>query len=42
LEESKGIIQKPKIKEITIPRPVASGKNRPKPIEKPRKAEFEF
>jgi len=42
LEESKGIIQKPKIKEITISRPVASGKNRPKPIEKPRKAEFEF
>lgn len=32
--ESAGVIQKPQIKEIVIPRPVAEGKNRPKPIEK--------
>ena len=32
--ESTGVIQKPQIKEIVIPRPVAEGKNRPKPIEK--------
>ena len=29
-----GVIQKPKVKEIVIPRPVAEGKNRPKPIQK--------
>ena len=32
--ESAGVIQKPQIKEIVIPRPIAEGKNRPKPIEK--------
>lgn len=32
--ESAGVIQKPQIREIVIPRPVAEGKNRPKPIEK--------
>ena len=32
----------PKVKEITIPRPVAEGKNRPKPIEQPKKDVFEF
>jgi len=32
--KSAGVIQKPQIKEIVIPRPVAEGKNRPKPIEK--------
>ena len=33
-EEEKTIIQAPKVKEIVIPRPVAEGRNRPKPIEK--------
>ena len=32
----------PKVKEITIPRPVAEGKKRPKPIEQPKKDVFEF
>jgi len=32
--ESVCVIQKPQIKEIVIPRPIAEGKNRPKPIEK--------
>ena len=32
--ESMGVIQEPKVKEIVIPRPVAEGKNRPKPKEK--------
>lgn len=32
----------PKVKEITIPRPVAEGRNRPKPIEKPKQAVFDF
>ena len=32
--ESAGVIQEPKVKEIVIKRPVAEGKNRPKPIEK--------
>ena len=32
----------PKVKEITIPRPVAEGKNRPKPIEQKKQAVFEF
>ena len=36
------VIQKPQIKEIVIARPVAEGKNRPKPIEQPKKAEFVF
>lgn len=39
IDESAGVIQKPQVKEITISRPVAEGKNRPKPIEK---AEFVF
>lgn len=34
LEESAVVIQKPQVKEIVIPRPVAEGRNRPKPIEK--------
>ena len=34
MDESVGVIQKPQVKEITISRPVAEGKNRPKPIEK--------
>ena len=34
LEESAAVIQKPQVKEIIIPRPVAEGRNRPKPIEK--------
>ncbi len=34
LEESVAVIQKPQVKEIVIPRPVAEGRNRPKPIEK--------
>ena len=32
--ESAGVIQEPKVKEIVIKRPVAEGKNRPKSIEK--------
>ena len=32
--ESAGVIQEPKVKEIVIKRPVAEGKNRPKPMEK--------
>lgn len=32
----------PKVKEVTIPRPVAEGKNRPKPVEQPQKAVFDF
>lgn len=36
------VIQKPKVKEIVIPRPVAEGKGRPKPVEQPKKAEFVF
>ena len=39
MDENVGVIQKPKVKEIVIPRPIAEGKNRPKPIEK---AVFEF
>ena len=42
LTSGEGIIQKPQIKEIVISRPVAEGKNRPKPIEQPKKAEFVF
>ena len=34
-----GVIQKPKVKEVVIPRPVAEGKNRPQPIQK---GEFVF
>ena len=32
----------PKIKEITIKRPVAEGKERPKTVQKPMQQEFEF
>lgn len=39
MDENVGVIQKPKVKEIIISRPIAEGKNRPKPIEK---AVFEF
>ena len=42
LTSGEGIIQKPQIKEIVIPRPVAEGKDRPKPVEQPKKAVFEF
>lgn len=35
-------IQKPQVKEITISRPVAEGRNRPKSVEQPQKAVFEF
>ena len=35
-------IQKPQVKEIVIPRPVAEGRNRPKPIEQAEKAVFVF
>lgn len=39
LTEKRETIQKPQVKEIVIPRPVAEGKNRPKPI---KQAEFVF
>jgi len=39
MDEEKAIIQKPKVKEIVISRPVATGKERPKSIEK---AVFDF
>ena len=42
LTSGEGVIQKPQVKEIVISRPVAEGKNRPKPIEQPKKAEFVF
>ena len=42
LISGEGVIQKPQIKEIVISRPVAEGKNRPKPIEQPKKPEFVF
>ena len=34
IDEESAVIQKPKVKEIVITRPVAEGKSRPKPIEK--------
>ena len=34
LTSGEGVIQKPQVKEIVISRPVAEGKNRPKPIQK--------
>lgn len=40
-EEMEKIIA-PKVKEITITRPVAEGRNRPAPAEQPKKAVFEF
>ena len=42
LTSGEGVIQKPQIKEIVIPRPIAEGKDRPKPVEQPKKAVFEF
>ena len=39
MDENAEVIQKPKVKEIVISRPIAEGKNRPKPMEK---AVFEF
>jgi len=42
MDENVGVIQKPQIKEIVIPRPVAEGKDRPKTVEQPKKAVFEF
>lgn len=36
------IIQKPKVREITIKPPTAEGRKRPKPMEQIRKAAFEF
>ena len=36
------IIQKPRVREITIKPPTAEGRKRPKPIEQIRKAAFEF
>lgn len=32
----------PKVKEITIPRPVAEGRNRPKPVQQQKQAVFDF
>lgn len=42
VEDEAVIIQKPQVKEITIKPPTAEGRNRPKPIEQVKKAEFEF
>ena len=42
IEEEKAIIQKPKVIEITSPRPKAEGKNRPKPIATPKEERFVF
>ena len=36
------IIQKPRVREITIKPPIAEGRKRPKPMEQIRKAAFEF
>lgn len=36
------VIQKPQVKEIVIPRPIAEGKSRPKPIAEKPKAVFDF
>lgn len=36
------IIQKPKVREITIKPPTAEGRNRPKPITQVKQGEFEF
>ena len=40
--EGAGIITVPKVKEIFIPRPVAQGRCRPKPVEQPKKEVFHF
>lgn len=42
IQEETVIIQKPKVIEITIPRPKAEGKNRPKPIATPKEERFVF
>ena len=42
IDEKAEVIQKPQIKEIVIPRPIAEEKNRHKPIEQKQKAVFEF
>lgn len=42
LDESAVVIQKPQIKEVVIPRPVAEGRGRPKAVEQPKKAVFDF
>ena len=42
LISGEGIIQKPQVKEIVIPRPVAEGRGRPKAVEQPKKAVFDF
>ena len=42
IDESAGVIQKPQVKGITISRPVAEGRCRPKAVEQPTKAVFEF
>ena len=42
LTSGEEVIQKPQIKEIVISRPVAEGKGRPKAVEQPQKAVFEF
>ena len=41
-KEEAVIIQKPKVREITIKPPTAEGRSRPKPIEQVRQAAFEF
>lgn len=41
-DEEKGGVQKPEVKEITIPRPVAEGRNRPEYSPKTKKAVFVF
>ena len=40
--EESVVIQKPKVREITIKPPTAEGRSRPKPIEQVKKAAFEF
>ena len=42
MDENVGVIQKPKVKEIVISRPVAEGKNRPTSTPKPKEGVFEF
>ena len=42
MDENVGVIQKPQIKEVVIPRPVAEGRGRPKAVEQPKKAVFDF
>jgi len=42
LTQSAETIQKPQVKEIVIPRPIATGKDRPAYNQKPKEATFEF